>query len=132
MSKHEVHSETPSPIADSAGRWSESVLAFIRSRIELILLELEEGKIHLVEMLIWLVCLAVFALIFLGVFSITVLYFLPSGWRGAGLLGVSGVYGFLAIFCLLRLRGLAQMEVPMFQSSLEQLKKDQSCFSDHK
>lgn len=107
-------------------------MGFVRTRIELFLLELEEGKIHLTEMLIWLVCLAVFALVFLGVLTLTALYFLPAAWRGAGLIGLTLLYGLMTVFCGFRLRRLAQQESPMFQASLEQLKKDQACFSDRK
>ena len=132
MRASDEHSESPSPVLDSAGRWSESLLGFFRTRIELFLLELEEGKIQLTEMLIWLVGLAVFALVFIGVSTVAFLYFLPPGWRGAGLVGLSLVYGLMTFFCLFRLRSLAQSESPMFQATLEQLKKDQSCFSNRK
>ncbi|XOV73412.1 MAG: phage holin family protein [Verrucomicrobiota bacterium] len=125
-------SESSSPMIDSAGRWSDSLLNFIRTRIELFLLELEEGKIHLAEMLIWLVCFAVFALMFIAVTTVAFLYFLPTGWRGAGLIGLLLGYGCVTLVCLLRLKRLAQSETPMFQASLEQLKKDQSCFSNRK
>lgn len=126
------HNESSSPIIDSAGRWSDSFLNFIRTRIELFLLELEEGKIHLAEMLIWLVCIAVFALMFIGVSTVAFLYFLPTDWRGAGLIGVVLGYGCITVICLLRLRRLAQLDTPLFRESLEQLKKDQSCFSSRK
>lgn len=132
MNAPKDNSETSSAVLDSAGRWTESLLSFFRTRIELFLLELEEGKIHLAEMLIWLVCLAVFALVFIGVSSLALLYFLPAGWRGVGLVGLSLLYGLMTVFCLFRLRRLAQLESPMFQASLEQLKKDQSCFSNPK
>ena len=132
MSNPDDNIKSSSPVLDSAGRWSESLLSFLRTRIELFLLELEEGKIHLAEMLIWLVCLAVFALVFIGISTMALLYFLPTAWRGAGLVGLSLVYGVATVFCLFRLRSLAQSESPMFQASLEQLKKDQSCFSNRK
>jgi len=122
---------TPPP-GSRAGRWMESLIAALRVRLELFLLEVEEEKVRLVEVLICLMCLVVFGLVFIGTLSVVLIYFLPDSWRGVGLIGMMLVYGSASLLCLLRLRTLVQREDSMFPETMAQLKKDQACFSDQK
>ncbi|MBT5928319.1 MAG: hypothetical protein HOH33_17080 [Verrucomicrobia bacterium] len=122
-----------SSILGTAGsKWIQSLLGLLRSRLELFLFELEEQKVRLVELLIWLVCLVIFGLIFLGVSSAAIIFLLPADWRGVGLLVLALIYGFIVCVSLLRIRSMVTQESSIFKESLAQLKKDQACFSDRK
>jgi len=119
-------------LGGAASKWIDSFLGLLRSRLELFLFELEEQKVRLVELLVWLVCLVIFGLIFLGVSSAAIVFLLPSGWRGVGLLILALIYGLIACVSMFRIRSLLTQDSLIFEESLAQLKKDQACFSDRK
>ncbi len=121
-----------SALGDLSSRWVHSFLGLLRSRLELFLFELEEEKVRLVELLLWLVSLVIFGLIFLGVASAAIVFLLPSDWRAAGLLVLSTLYGLIACFSVFRIKALLSRETTIFEESISQLKKDQACFSDRK
>ena len=63
-----------SSILGTAGsKWIQSLLGLLRSRLELFLFELEEQKVRLVELLIWLVCLVLILLAIVPINHIVVL-----------------------------------------------------------
>jgi uncharacterized membrane protein YqjE len=132
MNQKDASQDQNRPSGGAAGRLSQSILGCLHTRIELFLLELEEEKGRWVEMLTLLVCLAVFALVFLGIITLATLFFLPDHLRGAGLVGLGLVFGLMAFFCFIRLRSMLHRATPSFSESMDQLKKDQACFSDHK
>ena len=119
-------------LGGAASKWIDSFLGLLRSRLELFLFELEEQKVRLVELLVWLVCLVIFGLIFLGVSSAAIVFLLPSGWRGVGLLILALIYGLIACVSMFRIRSLLTQDSLICEESLAQLKKDQACFSDRK
>ena len=102
----------------------------IRSRLELFLTEAEEQKWRLVEIFIWLLFMAVVSLLLLMVLVALSVLVLPPGWRIVGLC-VWVIVGFGSIgLGVYRVKKYAQQSSPMFAETMNQLKKDQACFSD--
>lgn len=129
----EPENHTSSSVLGSAGsKWVHAFLGVLRSRLDLFLFELEEQKFRLVELLLWLVCLVIFGLIFLGVASAAIVFLLPAGWRGVGALVLALIYGSIAFISVWKIRSILTQQSPIFEESLAQLKKDQACFSDQK
>lgn len=130
---NESGNQPQSSILGNAGsKWIHAFLGVLRARLELFLFELEEQKVRLVELLLWLVSLVIFGLIFLGVASAAIVFLLPSDWRGVGALVLALIYGVIACVSVWRIRSIVSQESPIFEESLAQLKKDQACFSDQK
>ena len=102
----------------------------IRSRLELFLTEAEEQKWRLVEIFIWLLFMAVVSLLLLMVLVALSVLVLPPGWRIVGLC-FWVIVGFGTIgLGVYRVKKYAQQSSPMFAETMNQLKKDQACFSD--
>ena len=103
----------------------------IRSRLELFLTEAEEQKWRLMEIFIWLLVMAVVSLLLLMVLVALSVLVLPSEWRIVGLC-FWVIMGFGSIgLGVHRVKNYAQQSGPMFAETMNQLKKDQACFSDH-
>jgi uncharacterized membrane protein YqjE len=132
MAKEPENQSQSSILGNAGSKWIHAFIGVLRSRLELFLFELEEQKVRLVELILWLVCLVIFGLIFLGVTSAAIVFLLPADWRGVGALVLALIYGLIACTSVWRIRSIVSQESPVFEESLAQLKKDQACFSDQK
>ena len=132
MAKESENPAQSSVLGNAGSKWIHAFLGVLRSRLELFLFELEEQKVRLVELLLWLVCLVISGLIFLGVASAAIVFLLPTDWRGVGALVLALIYGFMACVSVWKIRSIVSQESPVFEESIAQLKKDQACFSDQK
>ncbi len=95
-----------------------------------LLTEAEEQKWRLVEIFTWLLFMAVVSLLLLMVLVALSILVLPPGWRVVGLC-FWVIVGFGTIgLGVYRVQKYAQQSSPMFAETMNQLKKDQACFSD--
>jgi uncharacterized membrane protein YqjE len=106
------------------GRLGASMLALLRTRIELATVEFEEGLERTKEMLVLVLCgvlLAQFALLFASLFVVA--YFWDTN-RLAAIAGVALFYVALALFAFARLRQRARDKPASFAASLSELEQD--------
>lgn len=118
-----------SRIAQATGRLGWTSLLILEDRLELLSLELREAKIRFVQALV-LACLGVVCFMFgIGLMILGCLFALPDEWKlhGFAAATVISLLGAGAAFMALTRR---TSNKPMaFSQSLEELKKDRSCFS---
>ncbi|MBU1229047.1 MAG: phage holin family protein [Proteobacteria bacterium] len=115
-------------LAGAAGRLGGLAAGILKDRLELLALELREGKVRIIQVLILaflgtaLVLFGLFLLILAGVYA------LPEQWRLAGLFvaGLATLLGGLAALCSLRRRLGARSG--LFAQTLAELEKDKACF----
>lgn len=107
-----------------------SVLDYLRLRLELVLIEAEEQKWRFLEMLIWLLIMSVMSLIVLMLLVALTIVLLPGPWRVLGMLAWIVGGSLVLLLGVFRLREYARHTSPMFPETMEQIKKDQACFSD--
>ncbi len=113
-------------ISDSLFRLGGTVLALLRTRLELATVEFEEEREHATEMLVLLlsaVLLALFALVFASVFVIA--YFWDA-YRLWAIAGVTLFYVALAIITIMRLKQRSRDKPPAFAATLAELGQDVS------
>jgi uncharacterized membrane protein YqjE len=117
----------PARLLSSLRRIGDSALALAQSRLQLFVLELQDEKLRLVNMLLWLsIGLALGgAGLFLG--TVVLALYLWETARFAGLLMMTGAFlGAAAlIFCRLRKR-LRNGPMP-FADTIAEFKKDRAC-----
>jgi len=118
-----------SGFSGAAGQFGGIAAQMLQDRLELLGLELREAKIHLVQALL-LACMGVvFSLLGLLLLVLTGVYLLAPEWRVYGLAAaaaasiVAGIAVFIVLLRLLARKPLA------FDQSLNELKKDTTCFS---
>jgi len=112
-----------------AGRYGGIATQILQDRLELLALELREAKVRFVQALL-LACMAVvFSLLGLLLLILAVLYILPPEWRLYWIAGtaVASILTGTALFIVL-CRHLGRKPLA-FAQSMDELKKDASCFS---
>jgi uncharacterized membrane protein YqjE len=112
-----------------AGQFGGIAAQMLQDRLELLGLELREAKIRLVQALLLACVGVVFALLGLLLLVLAGVYALPPEWRlyGIALAAtasiLAGIAVFVTLFRLLSRKPLA------FDQTLNELKKDTTCFS---
>jgi uncharacterized membrane protein YqjE len=99
-------------------------VAALRNRGELFLVEFEEEKVRVIELLIWTAIAGFLGMMFLVVLTGTVIFLFPVGWRIYAAMGFCLLYLAAAIFAVLNLRALWRSTPPAFSETLAEVKKD--------
>lgn len=112
---------------DSLRRIGESFLALLRSRFELFTVELQEEKLRLLRLLVWIgIAAAVGAAgILIGITALAFWLWTVAGY--AGLIGLAAVMLILALGILLVIRRNIQSSQPPFAQTAAELRKDGEC-----
>lgn len=106
-------------------RLLESVSGFLSSKLELFSIEWQEEKRRIVELLILAAIALLFGVLALGLLSFTVAaLFWETPWRFHALFGLSGLYLLFAVVLLVRLQRKASLSNRVFETTVEELKKD--------
>lgn len=116
-------SETPG-FADSVRRLSRSMIALLRTRAELLSVELEEEKERRKEMLILAVVGALFVALGLQVASFLIVVVFWDTYRIAAIVGVTALYLVIGAWAFWRLSSKWRNSPPPFAATLEELSKD--------
>jgi len=99
-------------------------VAALRNRGELFLVELEEEKIRVIELCIWVCALCFLAMMFLVVLTGTVIFLFPAEKRIYVAAGFCGFYLLGTILAWLNLRALWKHSPVPFSDTLAEAKKD--------
>ncbi len=132
MSFESESQETGGGITAPIRRLLESASGFLATKLELVGIELQEEKRRILELLI----LASTALLF-GVLSLTVLtfaivaFFWETPYRFAAIFGVFFLYLFITGFLFVRLKRRANTATHLFDTTVEELKKDTEWVKRH-
>jgi len=117
-------------ITGSVRRLLESLAGFLATKLDLVSVELQEEKRRILDLLV----LAAAALLF-GALSLTILVFVVATFflksLPAALLTICGLYGLIAIFLFARLRRKASLSNKIFETTVEELKKDREWVQRH-
>ncbi len=112
-------------IASSLKRLLESASGFLATKLELIGIEIQEEKRRVFELLILAAATLLSAALALLVLTFAVIvYFWDTPCRMATILSVGAIYTLLFIFLLGRLQRKANIGTKVFETTVEELKKD--------
>ena len=101
-------------------------LASVHTRGELFILELEEEKTLMLELLIWAMVAGFLAMMFLVLLTGVVIFLFPQELRIYAAGGFCLLYFLGALFALLNLRSLIKSSPAPFSDSIEEMKKDRA------
>jgi uncharacterized membrane protein YqjE len=99
-------------------------LASLQNRSELFILELEEERSRLIEMLVWALVAGLLGLMFLAVLTILIVMLFPPDERIWALTGFCVLYLIGGVLALLNLKSLLRSGPPPFAESVNEIKKD--------
>lgn len=118
---------TPSGITALGRRMLGTFLSALHTRGELFLVELEEEKTRVVELLIWAMAAGFLAMMFLALFTVGIILLFPEGLRIDAVGGFCLLYLAGAIVAFYNLRGLLKNGPAPFTETLNEIKKDRAC-----
>ena len=107
-------------------------LAASQNRGELFLLELEEEKTHLIELLIWTMAVGLLGTMFLALLTALIVWLFPAELRVYAIGGLCLLYLAGAVLALLNLRSLLKHTAPPFSGTIKEIKKDSACLESSK
>jgi uncharacterized membrane protein YqjE len=112
---------------DSLRRISDSFLTLTRSRFELFTVELQEEKLRLFNLLIWITLAAAFGFagVFIIVITLAIWLWAIGGYLGLIALGVAALAG--AVGILLSIRNQLQTGPAPFAQTVAEFRKDGEC-----
>ena len=103
-------------------------LAALRDRGELFLVELQEEKIRVIELCIWVCAVCFLGMMFLVVLTGTIIFLFPEDKRIYAAAGFCGLYLLGTILAWLNLRALWKNSPLPFSDTLAEAKKDNEWF----
>jgi uncharacterized membrane protein YqjE len=104
----------------------------LQNRGELFLLEVEEEKTHLMELLVWAMAVGLLGLMFLIVFTSLIVWLFPESLRIWALVGFCVIYAVGALLALLNLKSILKTGAPPFAGSIGEMKKDREWLESSK
>ena len=123
-----METETPIPgIATMGRRMLGTLLSALQTRGELLLVELEEEKTRVVELLIWAMAAGFLGMMFLGLFTVLIILLFPPGARIFAVAGFCLLYFAGALVAFMNLRSHLKNGPAPFAETLNEIKKDSAC-----
>lgn len=115
-------------LGGTSGRVGADLAQTLKDRIELMGLELREGKIRLVQLFILTCCFVVLGLLGLILAALALVTLLPAEARAAGLVMLAAASLGAAAWAYFGLKSRLLRPHHMFAQTLEELEKDKACF----
>jgi uncharacterized membrane protein YqjE len=107
-------------------------LSTLQTRGEIFLLELEEEKTHVTELLIWAIAAGLLSLMFLGMLTVFIVMLFPEDLRKWAVGGFCLLYFLGAVLALLNLRSILKGAAPPFSATVNEIKKDRAWLESSK
>jgi uncharacterized membrane protein YqjE len=128
-----VESENqPTGLLTQARQVASTFLSALQNRGELFLLELEEEKTHLMELLIWAMAVGLLGLMFLIVFTGFIIWLFPQQYRLCAMGGFCLLYAVGALLALFNLKAILKTGAPPFAGSVNEMQKDREWLESSK
>ena len=111
-------------LSGAARRLMESATGFLSAKFELIGIEVQEEKRRILELLVLAATALLFAVLALTLLTFSIVAYFWDSHRMAALFILCGVYVAISGFLFLRLQRKANLSTKVFETSVEELKKD--------
>jgi len=115
-------------LIDRLRRLADNLVGTARDRLDLLGLELQEEKLRLVRLFVWISAALLSAMMAIGFLSLTVVFLASPRTRPAVLIGLTVIYAVAALFIALGLRRRLAQAPRVFEATVDELTRDRSCF----
>jgi uncharacterized membrane protein YqjE len=116
----------PSGLTASLADFGESLIGTLQERIELVSVELQEERLRLVQLIIWLSVAVFTGVVTLSFATLTIVYLFWESARLGVLAGFTLFYGALLAWAIVVLRRSFSQPRP-FDSTIKTLTEDREC-----
>jgi uncharacterized membrane protein YqjE len=99
-------------------------ISAFQNRTELFILELEEERSRLLELVVWALAAGFLAMMFLALLTFTVVWLFPDNLKPWALGGFCLLYLTGGILAFLNLKAVLSAGPPPFEDSINEIKKD--------
>ena len=121
---NETSPQHPAGLLSLVRKLAVTGMTALHTRGELFLVELQEEKTRLIELFLWALIVAGLGMMFLALFTTTLILLFPRGTRLYAALGFCAIYFVGALLSLLNLRALWRTGPPAFRDTVAEAKKD--------
>ena len=117
-------------LVEAAKRLGQRLLETGENRLELLLVEAQEERVHLVHAILLILGVGVFGLLAAATLTAAMVLCLWEYSRAAALLAVTGMYAGVSLWLGWRLRRFLN-EWRHFSATIDQLREDRACLEKH-
>jgi uncharacterized membrane protein YqjE len=117
--------------SDSIRRLLDTITAFLSTKLELVGIELQEEKRKIVRLLMLAVATFLFGALSVTLLTLVIIAIFWDSYRIPSLMIMSGIYLAIAIFLYARLRRQIEQATRIFDTTVEELKKDNEWAQRH-
>ena len=114
-------------ILNSVRTLADSLLAIVHDRIELVSLELQEEKLRLIQIFIWISAAIFTGMMAVTFASITIVYLLWDSARLSALAGLTLLYTGAVVTIVICFRRYIARQPKPFAATLGEIKVDRTC-----
>jgi uncharacterized membrane protein YqjE len=124
----EPPSHPASGLVQSLRALGDSALGAVQERLQLFSIELQEEKVRLIQLFIWISAAVLTGMLVITFASLTLVYLLWESARLVALGGLTLLYGSALVVIILLLRRQIARQSKPFAATLHELKEDRACF----
>ena len=124
-----MNNSTPSfsGLLGSVRRLLDNGIGAVHDRVELLSIEIQQEKLRLIHILLWISGAVVSGIMAIAFFSFTLVYLCSPRFRPAVLIGLTLAYAVATLLIGLLVRHRLSQQPPIFSATVEELNRDRSC-----
>lgn len=123
----EKDSPAPPGLLGSFRTLADTLVASLQDRLELLSLELQEEKLRLIQVFLWICAVVFSAVMTLAFASLTLVYLFWESARLAALGGLTLLYGGTLVAIVVAFRRYLARQPRPFSGTLQELGEDRAC-----
>ena len=124
-----MNDPTPSftGILGSLRRIVDNGIGAVQDRVELLTIEIQEEKLRLIRLVLWVVAAVICGLMAIAFFSFTLVYLCSARMRPAMMIGLALAYAVATLLIAFGVRRRLIRQPRIFSATIEELERDRSC-----
>ncbi len=123
----EIPSGTPSNFLNSLRAFADKLLASLQSRLTLLSVELQEEKLRLIQLLIWITAALFTGVMSLAFCSLALAFWLWKSSPLVALTALSGVYVIAFVVIVISFKRYLKRQPRPFDATIQELTDDREC-----
>jgi uncharacterized membrane protein YqjE len=126
----ETHAASHSGLLGSLRGFADGIVGSVQDRLELFGVELQEEKVRLIQILLWIGGIVILGLLVIIFASVAVLVVFWDTARVAAALSLAGIYAAGLIGTILGFRKYLARQPKPFAGTLAELREDRTCIRE--
>ena len=120
-------SDTFTGVIASLRRLGHNLLGAVHDHVELVAIELQEEKLRLIQIFLWISAAVISGMLAIAFLSLTIVYLCPERARPAVLAGLTLLYLAACLAIVLTLRRRLERQPNPFAATVREIARDRAC-----